>query len=124
MGKTRGSTAVLGFVLMTAVLAWTGPVKAADATIQIAFASYGYAGERKDAKDDVAKLCEGKPSCQVVVKNESFPTKQPLDPSPGNDKGLMVKWSCGDLSYQTQFAENRTAKIDCSGDAPKAPVKK
>ena len=124
MGKTRGSTAILGFVLAVASVAWTARALAADATIQTVFASYGYAGDRKDAKDDIVKLCDGKTSCQVLVKNESFPTKQPLDPSPGNDKGLMVKWSCGDTSYQTQFAEGRKATIDCSGNAPNAPVKK
>jgi len=124
MGKTRRSKTVLGFVLVVGSAVYAGDAGAADATIQTVFASYGYAGERKDAKDDVVKYCDGKPSCTFMVKSESFPSKQPLDPSPGNDKGLMVKWTCGDDAYQTQFAEGRKATVDCSGDAPKAPVKK
>jgi hypothetical protein len=124
MGKTRGLAIVLGVALVVGSADWTSRALAAEPAIQTVFASYGYAGERKDAKDDVAKVCDGKPSCSFMVKDESFPTKQPLDPSPGNDKGLMVRWTCGDAAYQTQFAEGKKATVDCSGDAPKAAVKK
>ena len=68
-------------------------------SIQTVFASYGYGADRKDVKDDVVKDCDGKPSCKILVKNESFTvSKGPADPSPGNDKGLMVSWKCGDVS--------------------------
>jgi hypothetical protein len=86
---------------------------AAESQIQVTAASWGYAGERKDVKDDVAKYCDGKSSCTFMVKNETFPAKQPLDPSPGNDKGLMVFWKCGDVAHKTQFAEGRNAVVDC-----------
>jgi hypothetical protein len=111
MGKRFLPKFVLGAGL---ALIAGGVLHAQQATIQIGFASYGYAGERKDAKDDIAKLCDGKASCTFMVKNESFPTKQPLDPSPGNDKGVMVGWKCGDVAHKLQFAEGRNATVDCN----------
>jgi hypothetical protein len=88
--------------------------RADQALIQITGASYGYAIERKDVKDDVVKFCDGKPSCKFMVKNETFVSKTPADPSPGNDKGLMVFWKCGDAAHKTQFAEGRNAVVDCN----------
>jgi hypothetical protein len=114
MGKRILSKLAVGSTLGLAVILSTGgALHAQQASIQTVFASYGYGADRKDAKDDVAKLCDGKPSCSFMVKNESFPTKQPIDPSPGNDKGLMVGWKCGDVAHKVQFAEGRNATVDC-----------
>jgi hypothetical protein len=96
----------------------------AEETFTITGASYGYAMERKDVKDDVAKLCDGKATCKFSVKNETFTTsKGPADPSPGNDKGVMVFWKCGTTAHKQQFAEGRTAALDCDAStvAPPAP---
>lgn len=83
-------------------------------SIQTVFASYGYGADRKDVKDDVVKDCDGKTSCKILVKNESFAiSKGPADPSPGNDKGLMVSWKCGDITNKLQFAEGKKAVISC-----------
>ena len=60
--------------------------------IQIDTASWGYAGMRKNVKDDVGKICNGKPTCTFMVKNETFPTGEPADPSPSNAKGLIMIW--------------------------------
>jgi hypothetical protein len=94
-------------------LAAGGAARAEQVQIKITGASYGYAAERKDVKDDVIKYCDGKPSCTFMVKNDNFPSKMPVDPSPGNDKGLMVFWKCGDQTHKTQFAEGRNAVVDC-----------
>ena len=96
---------------------------AADA-LEIKGASYGYATERKDVKADIVKLCDGKPSCKFLVKNETFSTSQgAADPSPGNDKGVMVFWNCGTTAHKAQFAEGRNATVDCDPGsvAPPAP---
>ena len=115
MGKRFLTKFTLAVVLMLAPALPTGSVaRAQQASIQTAFASWGYGGERKDVKDDVVKLCDGKPSCKFMVKNETFTSKEPADPSPGNDKGLMVKWKCGDAEHKVQFAEARNATIDCN----------
>ena len=92
-----------------------GALRAESApSIQTVFASYGYGADRKDVKDDVVKACDGKPSCKIMVKNGSFTvSKGPADPSPGNDKGLMVAWKCGDVAHKLQFAEGKKAVIDC-----------
>jgi len=91
------------------------PLHAEQASIQTVFASYGYGADRKNVKDDVVKFCDGKPSCKFMVKNETFTASQgPADPSPGNDKGLMVAWKCGDVAHKVQFAEGRNATVDCS----------
>jgi membrane-bound inhibitor of C-type lysozyme len=82
--------------------------------LKIDKASYGYAGERKDVSDDVVKLCDGKATCKFPVKNETFAiSKGPADPSPGNDKGVMVFWKCGTTAHKQQFAEGRAATVDC-----------
>jgi membrane-bound inhibitor of C-type lysozyme len=86
----------------------------AEDMLKIDKASYGYAGERKDVSDDVVKLCDGKATCKFPVKNETFAiSKGPADPSPGNDKGVMVFWKCGTTAHKQQFAEGRTATVDC-----------
>ena len=85
--------------------------------IQTSFASYGYAMNRKDVKEDVMKYCDGKTSCSFKVTNENLASKQPLDPSPGDDKGLMIGWKCGDKPdakpEKEQFAQGKEAKISC-----------
>jgi hypothetical protein len=105
---------IVACLVVAATLPATRGLHAEQASIQTSVASYGYAGERKDVKDDVVKLCDGKPSCKFLVKNETFATsKGPVDPSPGNDKGLMVFWKCGDVAHKLQFAEGRDATVDC-----------
>jgi hypothetical protein len=111
VGKSIFAALVVG-----GCLAATTPVSALHAqqtSIQTMYASWGYAGERKNVQDDVMRLCEGKPSCTFMVKNETFPTGQPTDPSPGNDKGLMIGWKCGDVQHKYEFAEGRNATVDC-----------
>jgi hypothetical protein len=96
----------------------------AEETLKINVASYGYAMDRKDVKDDVVKLCDGKATCKFTVKNETFSTsKGAADPSPGNDKGVMVFWNCGTVAHKQQFAEGKNAVVDCdpSSVAPPAP---
>jgi hypothetical protein len=117
MGKAMVLKSVFVAVLgLAAALPAIGALHAQPVPIQTDRASYGYAGERKDVKDDVAKLCDGKPSCTFMVKNETFSlSKGPADPSPGNDKGLMVFWKCGDTAHKVQFAEGRNATVDCGG---------
>ena len=115
MGKRSLPKSVLVTAMMlAAALPSGGAARAQQASIQTVFASWGYGGERKDVKDDIVKLCEGKPSCKFMVKNETFTSKEPADPSPGNDKGLMVKWKCGDADHKVQFAEGRNATVDCN----------
>ena len=100
---------------LAAALTTVRTLHAEQASIQTSVASYGYGADRKDVKEDVAKLCDGKPSCKFMVKNETFAlSKGPADPSPGNDKGLMVFWKCGDVAHKLQFAEGRNATVDCS----------
>ncbi len=84
--------------------------RAAGEKIQLQGASYGYAMNRKDVKEAVTKLCDGKTSCTFKVTNETLGT---ADPSPGDDKGLMVFWKCGDAVEKTQFAEGRNATVAC-----------
>jgi hypothetical protein len=112
MGKEIFWASAIGLALAGALPA--GTLHAQQTTIQTAVASWGYGGERKNVKDDVAKLCDGKPACSFMVKNETFPTGQPADPSPGNDKGVVVVWKCGDVQHKEQFAEGRNAKLDCA----------
>jgi hypothetical protein len=60
------------------------------------------------------KYCEGKQSCTFKVANETLSSKPPPDPSPGNDKGLIISWSCAAAApAKAQFAEGRNATIDC-----------
>ncbi len=82
-------------------------------TIQIDTASWGYAGMRKNVKDDVGKLCNGKASCTFIVKNETFPSGEPPDPAPGSAKGLIMIWKCGEASHKDQFPENKAALVAC-----------
>lgn len=113
MGKNWIAFGTLQGLILGGLLVSPIAAQAADPQLQITGASYGYAMERKDVKQDVAALCDGKPACSFLVKNETFTSKQPADPSPGNDKGLMVFWKCGDVAHKTQFAEGRKAKVDC-----------
>jgi hypothetical protein len=124
MGKTMLSKSVfVAGLVIAAALPATRALRAEDAAIQTVFASYGYAMERKDVKDDVVKLCDGKPSCSFTVKNDTFTmSKGAPDPSPGNDKGLMVAWKCGGANHKEQFAEGRTAKVDCGSDSIVPPA--
>jgi hypothetical protein len=82
-------------------------------TIQIETASWGYAGQRKDVKADVAKLCDSKATCTFAVKNETFTMSEPADPAPGNAKGLIMVWKCADASKKDQFPENKPAVVAC-----------
>jgi len=113
MGKRRllKSVTAVGLVVATMPL---GALHAQQASIQIGVASWGYGATRKNVKDDVAKLCDGKPSCTFMVKNETF-SGEPADPSPGDDKGLLVMWKCGDAPHKYEFAEGKKATVDCSG---------
>jgi hypothetical protein len=125
MGKTMLSKSVFVAGLgVAAALPTTRAVHAADSpAIHTVFASYGYAMERKDVKDDVVKFCDGKPSCSFTVKNETFTqSKGAPDPSPGNDKGLLVAWKCGTTDHKEQFAEGRTARVDCGSDSIVPPA--
>ncbi len=104
----------VGLILAAAPVR-AGGAAADQPSISTVFASYGYAMERKDVKADVVKLCDGKPSCKFTVKNETFTASAGApDPSPGNDKGLMVSWKCGDVAHKVQFAEGRPATLDCN----------
>ncbi len=81
--------------------------------IRIETASWGYAGMRKDVKADVGKLCDGKPNCTFMVKNETFAMAEPTDPAPGEPKGLIMVWKCGEASKKDQFPENKNAVVAC-----------
>lgn len=102
---------------MAVPVAVGGIARADDVKIQTMFASYGYAMHRKDVKDDVAKYCDGKTSCTFKVTDENLAMHQPLDPSPGDDKGLMIGWKCGDKpdakTGKEQFAEGKNVNISC-----------
>ena len=113
MGKIMVSKSVLVAVLGLAVALPAIRTLHAEDMLKIDKASYGYAGERKDVSDDVVKLCDGKATCKFQVKNETFTSKEPADPSPGNDKGVMVFWKCGTTAHKQQFAEGRAATVDC-----------
>jgi len=77
--------------------------------IQIQFASYGYGADRSKPTDQIKKLCEGKSACEVAVNNDALGG----DPSPGNDKGLMIGWKCGATDHKEQFPEGKVAKLSC-----------
>ena len=122
MGKTMLSKSIFLAGLAVAVALPATRTLHAEDTLQIKGASYGYAMERKDVKADVLKLCDGKATCKFTVKNETFTASQgPADPSPGNDKGVMVFWSCGTTAHKQQFAEGRTATVDCGSDSIAPP---
>jgi len=123
MGKNMLPKSV--FAVGLAVVASLPATRAlhAEETLQIDVASYGYAMERKDVKEDVAKLCDGKATCKFLVKNETFATsKGAADPSPGNDKGVMVFWKCGATAHKQQFAEGRNATLDCDASSVAPPA--
>ena len=108
-----GKMTISACLLALAVAVPSVGARADDAKIQTTFASYGYAMNRKDVKDDVMKLCDGKPSCSFKVANENLASHPPADPSPGDDKGLMIGWKCGDTAKKEQFAEGKDAKLSC-----------
>lgn len=86
---------------------------AMQSTMQITVGSWGYAADRKDVKADIAKLCDGKASCTFMVKNESLGLTDQTDPSPGNRKGLMIYWKCGESLHKDQFPEGKNAVVKC-----------
>ncbi len=91
-----------------AIVSTAVPAFAAD-MIQVQFGSYGYAMNRKTVTDDVKKLCDGKASCTLMVKNDTFGG----DPSPGDDKAVMIGWKCGATDHKEQFAEGKNATLSC-----------
>ncbi len=76
-------------------------------------ASWGYAGERKNVKDEVARLCDGKPTCKFVADNDTFAATAPKDPSPGNRKGLLLRWTCRGKEGRDQIPEGKNADLTC-----------
>ena len=100
-------------MLLIAAVTLIPAVASAQATLSITQASWGYAGERKNVKDDVAKLCDGKASCKFMVANETFTAAEPNDPSPGNPKGLIIRWKCGETDGRDQFPQNKDAELKC-----------
>jgi hypothetical protein len=119
IGEKRRLNPWAACVLALCPALWAGLASsgagAAGASITITAASWGYAGERVNVLEDVAKYCSGKSACEFQVRTESFGGK--ADPSPGNDKGLIVAWSCaeaaGPAAHKYQFAEGKAARIDC-----------
>jgi hypothetical protein len=109
MGKISAAAPIV--TAIAAAFCITGPARAAGDTIQTVFASYGYAAERADVKAAVVQFCDGKPSCKFLVKTEDLGKP---DPSPGNDKGLMIAWKCGAVDHKEQFAEGRNVSIACN----------
>ena len=109
MGQKSNSW-LLGGVAVALSVTLIADARAAGEKIQLQGASYGYAMNRKDVKDAVVKLCDGKTTCTFKVTNETLGTP---DPSPGDDKGLMVFWKCGDALQKTQFAEGKSATVEC-----------
>ncbi len=83
------------------------------AKVEINVGSWGYAADRKDVKAELQKLCDGKDSCTFMVKNESLGLNDQTDPSPGNRKGLMIFWKCGEAVKKDQFPEGKNAIVKC-----------
>ena len=104
-------TYLFAFSFATGAVAPGCAPRAPAAMIIVKAASWGYAAERVDVGQDVAEYCDHKTSCRFRVVNESFPGK--ADPSPGNDKGLIVSWKCGEFEHKYQFAQGKIAKLDC-----------
>lgn len=113
MGKKAILMSLLAVAAVVALLVVADRLSERGPKIQTAFASYGYAMNRKDVKDDVMKYCDGKASCSFKVANENLSSHLPADPSPGDDKGLMISWKCGDVVQKEQFAEGKDAKLSC-----------
>jgi hypothetical protein len=87
---------------------------AEEAKVAIGVGSWGYAGDRKDVKGELQKLCDGKDSCTFMVRNETLGLTDQTDPSPGNRKGLMVFWKCGETEKKDQFPEGKNAVVTCN----------
>lgn len=102
-------TALVATVLILSASA----ARATDTVPEITQASWGYAGERKDVMDDVVKLCADKRTCMFEAANETFTLTEPRDPSPGNAKGLLVRWKCGEKTRRNQFAEGKPVTVSC-----------
>jgi hypothetical protein len=85
----------------------------AETTMEIQVGSWGYGADRKDVKETIGKLCNGKSSCTFMVKNETLGLTAATDPSPGNDKGLMVFWKCGETVNKDAFPQNKDAVLKC-----------
>jgi hypothetical protein len=100
-------------VILTAFALATPAFAQPTPSLQIETASWGYAGQRKDVKADVGKLCDGKSTCSFMVKNETFTMSAPADPAPGEPKGLIMVWKCADATKKDQFPENKTALVAC-----------
>jgi len=106
-------TALIGAVAVVTSLAFTTPSWAADSGItEITNASFGYVGERVDAKEAVKKLCIGKSSCKVLVTAENLGV---ADPSPGNDKAMITGWKCAgsDTVHRDQLPGGKTWELKC-----------
>jgi hypothetical protein len=106
--SAAATTAAIGMLVLA-----TGCMDAPGPKVQVVMGSYGYAGNRKDVKDDLVRLCDGKSSCNFVVKNETFTAHQPPDPSPGEDKSVIFSWKCGDETRKSSAAEGRQATLNC-----------
>lgn len=85
---------------------------AQSSTLEITRASWGYAGERKDVKADLEKICNGKAACSFMVDN-GLSAAEPKDPSPGHRKGLILTWKCGAADFRDQFPEGKPAELKC-----------
>lgn len=105
---------VAAVATVATALFFSHTASAEDATtMQITVGSWGYAADRKDVKADIAKMCDGKASCTFMVKNESLGLTDQTDPSPGNRKGLMIYWKCGEALHKDQFPEGKNAVVKC-----------
>jgi len=101
-------------VMATVALCLPHSASAEGAKGAINVGSWGYAGDRKDVKVELQKLCDGKDSCTFMVKNETLGLTAQTDPSPGNRKGLMVFWKCGEAEKKDQFPEGKNAVVKCN----------
>jgi hypothetical protein len=99
--------------MVVGVVAMWAPAHAQESTLTVTSGSWGYGPARKIVKDDLAKLCDGKSLCRFMAANETFSGAEPKDPSPGNDKGLIVQWRCGERTYRDQFPEGKFAELAC-----------
>ncbi len=87
--------------------------RAAESNVlQIGTSSWGYGADRKDVKQDVVNLCEGKSSCSLKVGKDRF-KGEPKDPSPGNSKALIVSWKCGGKNFMDQVPDGKIAELKC-----------
>src|SRR5579871_6306615 len=107
MGRSNAMRPFLLAAILSGIfLSGSAASQAADSstTLQVSAASWGYAGQRKDVKSDVAKLCDGMPACKFMVNTTTL-----TDPAPGHDKGLIVQWQCGETTHRDQFPEDKYA---------------